>query len=320
MQLAASELNTEGASDVGGCLDWKLTKKLVQALPAREPCVFKAKPASSLRALAMQSFKDIIKWTDHFGGLETADSCGAGRGVRWPRRREVSLPMSNVLQKAICVVVGSLHCCMFVLATLYFRSCSLPSCRVITFCAHFHWQAFSFWICVCCVIVLLAVCGLTIRRFLLYFMCGIWLQLSVSGAGCVLVFVLLFFQLLACALCLRVCVCKCSSACCSCTAWGRLLSMWEMGRCTSFPCCFRVTVLLFDCVLHGWSFVCCCSCFACVACWCILPCSVVSRISWVVRRILVMCFWCAFHAAFAWVLLPSSLYLSADLCGCVVSC
>ena len=61
MELAASQLKLDGAGDVGGCLDWKLTKKFVQALPAREPCVFKAKPASSLRALAMQSFKDIIK-------------------------------------------------------------------------------------------------------------------------------------------------------------------------------------------------------------------------------------------------------------------
>merc|ERR1711976_323579 len=67
MELAASELKKNGAFKVGGCLNLKLEKK--PAVPARkgvnpftkEPCVFKAKPASkTVRALAMKKLKEMI--------------------------------------------------------------------------------------------------------------------------------------------------------------------------------------------------------------------------------------------------------------------
>merc|ERR1712216_1120818 len=67
MELAASELKKSGAFKVGGCLNLKLKKKA--ATPARkginpftkEPCVFKAKPASkTVRALAMKKLKESL--------------------------------------------------------------------------------------------------------------------------------------------------------------------------------------------------------------------------------------------------------------------
>merc|ERR1739841_77070 len=67
MELAASELKKNGAFKFGGCLNLKLKKK--PARPARkgvnpftkEPCVFKAKPASkTFRALAMKKLKEMI--------------------------------------------------------------------------------------------------------------------------------------------------------------------------------------------------------------------------------------------------------------------
>merc|ERR1711991_916870 len=67
MELAASEVKKNGAFKVGGCLNLKLKKK--PARPARkgvnpftkEPCVFKAKPASkTVRALAMKKLKEMI--------------------------------------------------------------------------------------------------------------------------------------------------------------------------------------------------------------------------------------------------------------------
>merc|ERR1711976_972703 len=67
MELAASELKKNGAFRIGGCLNLKLKKK--PARPARkgdnpftkEPCVFKAKPASkTVRALAMKKLKEMI--------------------------------------------------------------------------------------------------------------------------------------------------------------------------------------------------------------------------------------------------------------------
>merc|ERR1719183_430938 len=67
MELAASELKKNGAFKFGGCLNLKLKKK--PATPARkgvnpftkEPCVFKAKPASkTVRALAMKKLKEMI--------------------------------------------------------------------------------------------------------------------------------------------------------------------------------------------------------------------------------------------------------------------
>merc|ERR1711939_729557 len=67
VELAASELKKNGAFKIGGCLNLKLKKK--PARPARkgvnpftkEPCVFKAKPASkTVRALPMKKLKEMI--------------------------------------------------------------------------------------------------------------------------------------------------------------------------------------------------------------------------------------------------------------------
>merc|ERR1719194_254970 len=67
MELAASELKKNGTFKFGGCLNLKLKKK--PATPARkgvnpftkEPCVFKAKPASkTVRALAMKKLKEMV--------------------------------------------------------------------------------------------------------------------------------------------------------------------------------------------------------------------------------------------------------------------
>merc|ERR1712078_869552 len=67
MELAAEELKKTGSFKLGGVLNMKLKKK--PATPARkgvnpftkEPCVFKAKPASkTVRALPMKKFKEMI--------------------------------------------------------------------------------------------------------------------------------------------------------------------------------------------------------------------------------------------------------------------
>jgi len=67
MELAASELKKNGAFKVGGCLNLKLKKKPATAARkginpfTKEPCVFKAKPASkTVRALAMKRLKEMI--------------------------------------------------------------------------------------------------------------------------------------------------------------------------------------------------------------------------------------------------------------------
>merc|ERR1719310_1964890 len=65
--LAAAELKKSGQFKYGGALNMKLKKK--PARPARkgvnpftkEPCVFKAKPASqTVRALPMKKFKEMV--------------------------------------------------------------------------------------------------------------------------------------------------------------------------------------------------------------------------------------------------------------------
>merc|ERR1719436_1704459 len=65
--VAADQLKKNGSFKVGGCLNLKLKKK--PATPARkgvnpftkEPCVFKAKPASkTVRALAMKKLKELV--------------------------------------------------------------------------------------------------------------------------------------------------------------------------------------------------------------------------------------------------------------------
>merc|ERR1712176_98582 len=67
MGIAASELKKNGAFKFAGMLNMKLKKK--PAPPARkgvnpftkEPCVFKAKPASkTVRALPMKKFKELV--------------------------------------------------------------------------------------------------------------------------------------------------------------------------------------------------------------------------------------------------------------------
>merc|ERR1712110_41760 len=65
--IAAEQLKKSGSFKLAGALNMKLKKKL--ARPARkgvnpftkEPCVFKAKPASkTVRALPMKKFKEMI--------------------------------------------------------------------------------------------------------------------------------------------------------------------------------------------------------------------------------------------------------------------
>merc|ERR1712076_114093 len=65
--LAASQLKSTGQFKLAGALNMKLKKK--PATPARkgvnpftkEPCVFKAKPASqTVRALPMKKFKELV--------------------------------------------------------------------------------------------------------------------------------------------------------------------------------------------------------------------------------------------------------------------
>merc|ERR1719213_957131 len=67
MALAAAQLKTSGSFKLGGAINMKLKKK--PARPAKkginpftkEPCVFKAKPASkTVRALPMKKFKEMI--------------------------------------------------------------------------------------------------------------------------------------------------------------------------------------------------------------------------------------------------------------------
>merc|ERR1712039_605388 len=67
MEIGAAELKKNGSFKLGGCLNLKLKKK--PATPARkgvnpftkEPCVFKAKPASkTVRALAMKKLKEMV--------------------------------------------------------------------------------------------------------------------------------------------------------------------------------------------------------------------------------------------------------------------
>merc|ERR1711953_951048 len=67
MDVAAEELKKTGSFKFAGMLNLKLKKKA--ASPARkgvnpftkEPCVFKAKPASNkVRALALKKFKDLV--------------------------------------------------------------------------------------------------------------------------------------------------------------------------------------------------------------------------------------------------------------------
>merc|ERR1712070_830877 len=67
MALAASQLKTSGSFKLGGTINMKLKSK--PARPAKkgvnpftkEPCVFKAKPASkTVRALPLKRFKEMI--------------------------------------------------------------------------------------------------------------------------------------------------------------------------------------------------------------------------------------------------------------------
>merc|ERR1719413_307818 len=67
MDLAASELKKNGAFKLAGCLNMKLKKKPATAARkgvnpfTKEPCVFKAKPASkTVRCLPMKKFKEMV--------------------------------------------------------------------------------------------------------------------------------------------------------------------------------------------------------------------------------------------------------------------
>merc|ERR1712179_899176 len=67
MELAASELKKNGSSKLAGCLNMKVKKKPARAARkgvnpfTKEPCVFKAKPASkTVRCLPMKKFKAMI--------------------------------------------------------------------------------------------------------------------------------------------------------------------------------------------------------------------------------------------------------------------
>merc|ERR1712059_44128 len=65
--LAATQLKSAGAFKLAGAINMKLKKKPARAAKkgvnpfTKEPCVFKAKPASkTVRALPMKKFKELI--------------------------------------------------------------------------------------------------------------------------------------------------------------------------------------------------------------------------------------------------------------------
>merc|ERR1711862_95217 len=67
IEVAAGELKKSGSFKLGGALNLKLKKKPAQKARkgvnpfTKEPCVFKAKPASkTVRALPLSKFKEMI--------------------------------------------------------------------------------------------------------------------------------------------------------------------------------------------------------------------------------------------------------------------
>merc|ERR1719502_741063 len=67
MAVAASQLKTAGSFKLAGSINMKLKKKPATSARkgvnpfTKEPCVFKAKPASkTVRALPMKKFKELI--------------------------------------------------------------------------------------------------------------------------------------------------------------------------------------------------------------------------------------------------------------------
>merc|ERR1711908_101260 len=69
LELAAAELKKNGKFKLGGVLNMKLKKKPAVAARkgvnpfTKEPCVFKAKPASkTVRVLPMKKLKLMINW------------------------------------------------------------------------------------------------------------------------------------------------------------------------------------------------------------------------------------------------------------------
>ena len=67
MEVAATEIKKNGKFKFGGCLNLKLKKKPATAARkgvnpfTKEPCVFKAKPASkTVRAYAMKKLKEMV--------------------------------------------------------------------------------------------------------------------------------------------------------------------------------------------------------------------------------------------------------------------
>merc|ERR1719272_917455 len=66
-EVAATEVKKNGKFKVGGCLNLKLKKKPARAARkgvnpfTKEPCVFKAKPASkTVKAYAMKRLKEMV--------------------------------------------------------------------------------------------------------------------------------------------------------------------------------------------------------------------------------------------------------------------
>ena len=67
MEVAATEIKKNGKFKFGGCLNLKLKKKSATAARkgvnpfTKEPCVFKAKPASkTVKAYAMKKLKEMV--------------------------------------------------------------------------------------------------------------------------------------------------------------------------------------------------------------------------------------------------------------------
>merc|ERR1712183_971425 len=67
VELAAEQLKKNGSFKLAGALNMKLKKKPARAAKkgvnpfTKEPCVFKAKPASkTVRALPMKKFKEMV--------------------------------------------------------------------------------------------------------------------------------------------------------------------------------------------------------------------------------------------------------------------
>merc|ERR1712130_329498 len=92
LAVAVGQLKKNGSFKVGGALNLKLKSR--PARPARkevnpftkEPCVFKAKPASkTVKVLAMKKLKEMINWSDMRCVFDVfLESCGVVGGLTKP--------------------------------------------------------------------------------------------------------------------------------------------------------------------------------------------------------------------------------------------